>query len=141
MRALCTTAAFLLATLAFAPKARAHVPLCDPRVSLSLALDWNKIAREAITQPAPKPVAHVARHTIPKLTVTAAAPATYQLGVAAAAYGRAENWARSVVIPQLYVQPDLDRRQMLRQVYVVPSAPYLGAYGLMLIVETDALLR
>src|SRR4051794_1300169 len=126
MRALFTTAAFLLATLASTPRASAHVPLWAPRVSLSLALDWNKLTRDAITRPAPKPVSRVARHTVPKLTVTAAAPAPAQHDVAA--YQRAEQTARLVLIPH-YVQPDPDRRQMFRQFYIVPNAPYLGAIG------------
>jgi hypothetical protein len=139
MRAPYIIAAFLLATLTFTPSARAHVPLWAPRVSLSLALDWNKVAREAVMRPAPKPTARVKRHTVPKLTVTAAAPPAYQIDVAA--YGRAEGWAKHVLVPQFYVQPDPDRREMFRQVYMVPYAPYVGAYGLTVIVETNALLR
>jgi hypothetical protein len=138
MRAAFIIAAFLLATLAATSAARAHVPLWAPRVSLSLALDWNKLARDAVTRPKPKPVKKVARHLIPRLTVTAAAPAPNQLDVYA--YGRAETFARSVLTPS-YVEPNPDHRQMFRQVYLFPYTPYLGAYGLILTVETNALLR
>jgi len=30
---------------------------------------------------------------------------------------------------------------MFRQLYVTPYSPYIGAYGLVLTVETDAVLR
>ncbi len=138
MRPLCATAAFLLVTVAYATTAQAHVPLWAPRVSLSLALDWNKVALEALSQPKPKPVARVARHQVPRLTVTGAAPAPAQLGLAA--YNRVEGTARQLLMPH-YVEPDAERREMFRQVYVMPYTPYLGAYGLVLTVETNALLR
>lgn len=138
MRALHTTLAFLLATLALTSRADAHVPLWAPRVSLSLALDWNKVAQAAVLQPKPKPVPRVARHQVPKLTVTAVAPAAAQLDVAA--YARAEEMARLLLVPH-YVAPEVDRHQNFRQLYVTPFAPYLGAYGLALTVETNAILR
>lgn len=138
MRASATIAGFLLATLGFVGRADAHVPLWAPRVSLSLALDWNKLAVEAIARPkAPKPP-RATRHAVPKLTVTAAAPPAAH--VAVATYGRVETWTRNILIPH-YMEPDLDRRQMFRVVYVAPYTPYIGAYGLTLTVETDALLR
>lgn len=138
MRALPAIAAFLLATLVLTGRAEAHVPLCAPRVSLALALDWNKLAVDAIYAPKPKPAPRAHRHTIPKLTVTAAAPRAAQLDVAA--YGRVEGAVRDVLIPH-YVQPDVDHRQRFRQLYLAPYTPYLGAYGFVLTVETDALLR
>jgi hypothetical protein len=132
-------AAFVLATLGVSTVAQAHVPLWAPRVSLSLALDWNSIARQAARQPKPKPLAtKKPRHVIPKLTVTGAAPALVQRDVAV--YGRVEGWVRNVAIPH-YVEPDVDRRQMFRQLYLTPYTPYMGAYGLNLTVETDAVLR
>ena len=99
MRAPSLIAAFLLATLGFTGPAAAHVPLWAPRVSLSLALDWNKLAVEAIHRPKADTPPRVRRHTIGKLTVTAAAPARAQLDVAA--YGRVEGWMRDVLIPAL----------------------------------------
>jgi hypothetical protein len=138
MRALSAIAAFLLASLVFTGRADAHVPLWAPRVSLSLALDWNKLAVEAIHAPKPKPAPRAHRHTVPKLTVTAAAPAAAHLDVAA--YGRVEGVMRDVLIPH-YVQPDVDHRQMFRQFYLAPYTPYLGAYGFNLTIETDAVLR
>ncbi len=138
MRALPAIAAFLLATLVFTGRSEAHVPMWAPRVSLSLALDWNKLAVDALRAPKPKPKPRAHRHTIPKLTVTAAAPRPAQLDVAA--YGRVEGVMRDVLIPH-YVQPDVDHRQMFRELYLAPYTPYLGAYGFNLTVETDALLR
>ena len=139
MRAAAAIAGFLLVTLGLGGSARAHVPLWAPRVSLSLALDWNKLAVEAIRRPKDKAPARARRHVIPALTVTAAAPPVAQLDVAA--YGRIEGWARDIVIPH-YVQPDVDHRQMfLRQFDLAPCTPYLGAYGFVLTVETDAVLR
>ncbi|HXU73789.1 MAG TPA: hypothetical protein VN947_30930 [Polyangia bacterium] len=132
-------AAFLLSSLGFSTVARAHVPLVAPRVSLSLALDWNSIAATALRQPRHKPVAaKKPRHTIPRLTVTSAAPLPPQRDLAA--YGRVESWVRDVAIPH-YVEPDVDHRQMFRQLYVTPYSPYIGAYGLVLTIETDAVLR
>ena len=138
MRALSAIAAFLLASLVLTGRAEAHVPLWAPRVSLSLALDWNKLAITAIQSPKPKVPPRVHRHTIPKLTVTAVAPAAAHLGIAA--YGRVEGLVRNVLIPH-YVQPDVDHRQMFRQLYLAPFTPYLGAYGFNVTVETDAVLR
>jgi hypothetical protein len=138
MRASFLTVGFLLAIVAFNGGAEAHVPLWAPRVSLSLALDWNRLAVEAIHRPKPKAPTRAHRHTIPKLTVTAAAPARAQLDVAA--YGRAEGWMRNILIPH-YVEPDVDHRQKFRQLYLAPYTPYLGAYGANLTVETDELLR
>lgn len=138
MRALSAIVAFLLASLVFTGRADAHVPLWAPRVSLSLALDWNKLAVEAIHAPRPKAAARAHRHTVPKLTVTAAAPAAAHLDVAA--YGRVEGVMRDVLIPH-YVQPDVDHRQLFRQFYLAPYTPYLGAYGFNLTIETDAILR
>lgn len=138
MRAPSAIAAFLLATLGLAEAAHAHVPLWAPRVSLSLALDWNKLAVEAIHRPRPAAVARAARHAVPKLTVTAVAPAAAHIDVAA--YGRVELWTRNILIPH-YVQPDVDHRQKFRQFYIAPYTPYLGCYGFNLTVETDALLR
>jgi len=138
MRASAAIAGFLLVTLGLGGSARAHVPLWAPRVSLSLALDWNKLAVEAIQRPKVKAPARAGRHVIPKLTVTAAAPPVAQLDVAA--YTRLEGWARNVVIPH-YMKPDVDHRQMFREFYLAPYTPYLGAYGFVLTVETDAVLR
>lgn len=138
MRALPAIAAFLLASLVFTGRADAHVPLWAPRVSLSLALDWNKLAVTAIHSPKPKPKPRPHRHTVPKLTVTAAAPAAAHVGLAA--YGRVEGVMRNVLIPH-YVQPDVDHRQMFRQLYLTPYTPYLGAYGLSVTIESDAILR
>ena len=138
MRAPSLTAAFLLATLGFTGPAAAHVPLWAPRVSLSLALDWNKLAVEAIHRPKADTPPRVRRHTIGKLTVTAAAPAHAQLDVAA--YGRVEGWMRNVLIPH-YAEPDVDHRQKFRQFYLAPYTPYLGCYGFNLTVETDVILR
>jgi hypothetical protein len=138
MRATSAIAGLLLVTLGWARPAHAHVPLWAPRVSLSLALDWNTLAVEAIRRPKAKATARVGRHAIPKLTVTAVAPAKAQLDVLA--YGRVERWARNIMIPH-YVEPDVDRRQKFRQFYIAPYTPYLGAYGFVLTVETDALLR
>ncbi|HEX8954122.1 MAG TPA: hypothetical protein VF997_17660 [Polyangia bacterium] len=128
----------MLTTLVLTGRSGAHVPLWAPRVSLSLALDWNKLAVEAIHRPKTPPPPRVHRHTIPKLTVTAAAPAPAQHDVAA--YGRVEGAMRDVLIPH-YVQPDVDHRQQFRQFYLAPFTPYLGAYGAMLTIETNALLR
>ena len=138
MRAQLLIAAFLLATLGFSGHADAHVPLWAPRVSLSLALDWNKLAVAAIRRPKSAPPPRVRRHTVPTLTVTAAAPARAQLDVLA--YGRVEGFMRTVLIPH-YMEPDLDRRQKFRVIYLAPYTPYLGAYGFNVTVETDALLR
>ncbi len=138
MRALPSIAAFLLAILGFADRAAAHVPLWAPRVSLSLALDWNKVAVAALRAPKPKPAPRVHRHTVPKLTVTAEAPRAAQLSVAA--YGRVEGFMRNVLIPH-YANPDVEHRHMFRQLYLAPYTPYLGAYGVNFAVETDALLR
>ena len=138
MRASASIAGFLMVTLGFVSSAHAHVPLWAPRVSLSLALDWNKLAVEAIARPKAKKPARVARHGVPKLTVTAAAPQPAH--VAVATYGRVETWTRNILIPH-YMEPDLDRRQMFRVVYLAPYTPYIGAYGLTLTIETDALLR
>ncbi|HEX6839711.1 MAG TPA: hypothetical protein VF334_24200 [Polyangia bacterium] len=138
MRALSAIVAFLLATLVLTGRAEAHVPLWAPRVSLSLALDWNKLAVTAIHSPKPKVPPRAHRHTVPKLTVTAAAPAAAHLDIAA--YGRVEGLMRDVLIPH-YVKPDVDHRQMFRQFYLAPYTPYLGAYGFNLTIESDALLR
>jgi hypothetical protein len=139
MRASAAIAGFLLVTLGLGPSAHAHVPLWAPRVSLSLALDWNKLTVEAIARPKVKAPARARRHAIPKLTVTAAAPAPVaQLDVAA--YGRIETWTRNILIPH-YVQPDVDHRQKFRQLYLAPYPPYIGAYGFVVTVETDAVLH
>ncbi|MCU1281489.1 MAG: hypothetical protein JWM53_5035 [bacterium] len=138
MRALIGTAAFLMTCLGLSRPASAHVPLWAPRVSLSLALDWNKLAVAAISRPKARPAARVGRHVVPKLAVTAAAPAPAQLDVAA--YSRVETAMREVVTPH-YVEPDVDHRQMFRVLYFSPYTPYLGAWGAILTVETNALLR
>ena len=139
MRPFTGTLVFLLASVGFSGPASAHVPLSTPRVSLSLALDWNKLAVEAIAKPKPQAPARVGRHAIPKLTVTTAAPAP-PMQLDFAAYGRVEVVLRDVVTPH-YVQPDVDHRQMFRQFYFSPYTPYLGAWGFVLTVETNALLR
>lgn len=138
MRAPSAIAAFLLSALVFTGRSEAHVPMWAPRVSLSLALDWNKVAVEAIAAPRPQPPPRHHRHTIPKLTVTAAAPAPARLGLAA--YGRVEGLVRDVVMPH-YVAPQVDHRQKLRQLYFAPYTPYFGAYGFVVTVETDAVLH
>ena len=116
MRALPCTVAFLLASQSFCGPAQAHVASWGLRLSLSLA-------REKQT---------------PRLTVTAAAPARTRLDVAA--YGRAEGWLRRVASPH-YLEPDVDRRQMFRQVSFSPYALSIGTWGGLLTVETNALLR
>ena len=121
MRALSATVGFLLTSLGFCALARARAPLLGPRASLTLALDGNQVAIR-----------------VPRLTVTAAAPAPAELELAA--YNRVESWARDVLIPH-YAQPDVDHKQLFRQLYLSPYAPYLGAYGLIVTFETDALLR
>jgi hypothetical protein len=139
MRALSPIAAFLLASLGFCPLGRAEMPMLGPGVSLSLALDWNRIAATALAHPEPAaPPARAHRHEVPRLTVTTAAlpPAPRDVAV----YGRVAGWAQSVVMPG-YVAADLEHRQRFRQVYVAPYAPYFGAYGLTVTVETDAILR
>ncbi len=139
MRALHATLAFLVATAGLMARADAHVPLWAPRVSLSLALDWNKLAREAISRPRAVPVSPVSRRRVPHLPVTgAAAPTLPPRDVQA--YARTQEWMRVVLMPH-YVQPEPERRQMFRALYVTPFTPYLGAYGLMLTVENNALLR
>ena len=138
MRALIGIVAFLLATLGSSGPASAHVPLWAPRVSLSLALDWNKLAVEAISRPKPRPAARTARRATPTMPVTGAAPVLAQRDVAA--YGRVETWMRVVVTPH-YAEPDLNHRQMFRVFYFSPFTPYLGAWGAILTVETNALLR
>jgi hypothetical protein len=138
MRAFIGTVTFLMASLGFVGLASAHVPLWAPRVSLSLALDWNKLAVAAISRPKPPPPVRVGRHAIPKLTVTSAALPRPQLDLAT--YGRVEVALREVVTPH-YMEPDLDHRQKFRVLYFSPYAPYLGAWGALLTIETDALLR
>lgn len=139
MRALIGTVAFLLASLGFSGPASANVPLWAPRVSLSLALDWNRLAVEAISRPKTKKTTlRIGRHAIPKLPVTFAAPVLAERDVAA--YGRAETWMRVVVTPH-YAEPNVDHRQMFRVFYFSPFTPYLGAWGAILTIETNALLR
>jgi hypothetical protein len=139
MRALHAISAFLLATLLYGGRADAHVPLWAPRVSLSLALDWNKLAVDAIRRkPTAKAPPRARRHQVPPLTVTTVAPPRAERAVAA--YDRAQGWMRQLLIPS-YVNPDVDHRQSFRQVYVVPYTPYLGAYGVILTVEENVLLR
>ena len=143
MRALHSTFTFLAASLLFCGSAAARVPTLAPRVSLSLALDWNNLAIRALQAP-PRPAVPVAvrRHTIPKMSVTsgAARPAAAQLD--AQAVGRVEGWARRVITPRLdRGATDAQRRIMLRAAYLTPYAPYVGCYGVNLNIETDALLR
>ncbi len=134
MRAPSAIPAFLLATLGLGGVAHARVPLFGPRFSLSLALDWNQLAVAAMRGPR----ACALRRPMPELTVTAAAPAHAPLELAA--YGRVQGWMRDVLSPH-YARPDADRSQRFHQLYVSPYAPYLGAYGLSLTVETNLLLR
>ena len=139
MRAQSSTVVFLLASLGLSGPATAHVPLWAPRVSLSLALDWNKLAVAAVARPKRPAPPRVGRHVVPKLTVTSgAAPVLVQRDVAA--YSRCETWMRTVVTPH-YAEPDVDHRQMFRVFYFSPYTPYLGAWGAILTVETNALLR
>lgn len=138
MRALPAIAAFLLASLGFTGRAAANVPLWAPRVPLSLALDWNKVAVTALTTPPPKPPERVRRHTVPKLTVTMAAPAPAHLDVVA--YHRIETLVRDVAAPH-YTPRDADYRRRFRRFTLVPFTPYVGAYGLGVRVDSDALLR
>jgi hypothetical protein len=138
MRALNGTLGFLLATLCLSVSARAHVPLVAPRVSLSLAVDGRRLARDALACPQPAPVPHVARHQVPRLSMTATVPSLAPHDVAA--YDRVEGWTREVVIPH-YTPPDVNHRRLFRQVYAVPYRPYLGGLGALFTVETDAILR
>jgi hypothetical protein len=136
--------AFAIAGAGFARDGRAHLPLFAPRVSLSLALDWNNLARRAIRQPRrevpPAPPARH-RHAIPPLGVTDGAPAPEPVQHDVAAAARAEVWVRRVTVPQ-YVTPfNSDARFKLRSMYLVPFIPYLGCYGLSTVFETDAVLR
>jgi hypothetical protein len=113
-------AAFILIALGAGGVARANPASAVPRVSLALAIDWSMPS------------------TSSKLAVTSAAPTAAQHDVAA--YGRFADLARQVVVPH-YVEPDVTRQQMFHQVYVTPFTPYVGAYGLNLTVESDALLH
>jgi hypothetical protein len=143
MRALHSTLTFFATSLLLCGSAAARVPTFAPRVSLSLALDWNNLALRALQAP-PRSAAPVAprRHTVPKMTVTdgAVVPPAAQLDTQAV--GRVEGWARSVVAPRLDPGTiDPHRRIMMRAAYLTPYAPYVGCYGVHLTVETDALLR
>lgn len=143
MRALCSTMAFLVATLALGARAAAHVPVLAPRVSLSLAIDWNNVVlARALAQPKTATAAAtiVRRHRVPKLSVTSGASAPVPPALDVAAYDRVERLARAILSPR-YDSPDVEHRRLLRSVYLTPYAPYLGCYGLNLSVETDALLR
>src|SRR2546430_14247411 len=97
MRALSGTVVFLLASLGFSGLASAHVPLWAPRVSLSLALDWNKLAVAAISRPKRPAPPRVGRHVVPKLLATAAAPVLVARD--GAANGRAAPSLRVGVTP------------------------------------------
>lgn len=143
MRALCSTVAFLMATLELCAPASAHVPLYAPRVSLSLALDWNNVVlARALAQPTAEATAAtiVRRHRIPKLSVTSGATTPLPQALDVAAYDRVERLARAILSPR-YDSPDAEHRRLFRSVYLTPYAPYLGCYGFNLSVETDALLR
>ena len=142
MRAPYATLAFLLATLGIPATARAHVPLFAPRVSLSLALDWNNLAVRALHAP-PRPTAPstVHRHVVPRLAVTDGAPPPAR-ALDFEAVNRVEGWARTVMAPRYYsASPRQSSRMHFRAIYLNPYTPYLGCYGLTLTVETDALLR
>jgi hypothetical protein len=142
MRALCWIATFLLALLGVTLPAAAHVTLSGPLVSLSVALDWNNLARRAVMNPRIPVTAPAARrHPLPRLDVTSAPGVEPPPQVGTAVYGRVETWVRKVVIPQYVTPPDHERRFKLRTVYVLPFAPYVGCYGLNATFETDALLR
>ncbi|MDB4966371.1 MAG: hypothetical protein JWN44_2060 [Myxococcales bacterium] len=143
MRALYSTSAFLLATLALAGPALAHVPVLAPRVSLSLALDWNNLVMRALHAPPPPPASVTTRrHVIPKLSVTDGAQTRSAPQLEVQAVSRVENWARSVVSPRYdSTNADAARRTQFRTMYVTPFVPYMGCYGLNLTVETNALLR
>lgn len=145
MRALCSTVAFLVSTLALGARASAHVPLLAPRVSLSLAIDWNEmVLARALAQPrgatATAAATLVRRHRVPKLSVTSGATTPLPPALGVAAYDRVERLARTILSPR-YDSPDAEHRRLFRSVYLTPYAPYLGCYGFNLSVETDALLR
>jgi hypothetical protein len=140
MRALGSTLSFLVVLAALAGRAQAHVPLFAPRVSLSLAFDWNKLARQALLHPEPAPATVVARPREPaRLAMTGpvtAAPAPVQRSV-----DRAQLYMRVVFVPT-YISPEQMRRtRMFTAAYMTPYTPYLGCYGVMLTVQSDALLR
>jgi hypothetical protein len=141
MRALASSLSFLVVIAALAGRARAHVPLFAPRVSLSLAFDWNKMARQALLHPERAPATVVARrHQPPRLAMTSgpvtAAPPPLQRSV-----GRAELYMRVVLVPTYISPEEMRRTRMFTAAYVTPYTPYLGCYGAMLTVQSDALLR
>ena len=140
MRAVASTLAFLIAVTALAERAEAHVPLFAPRVSLSLALDWNKMAREALSRPVSPATVVARKHDAPKLAVTGAAVAATP-DVARATVGKIEAYTRLVVTPSYTASAEVQRGRLFRAAFVMPYAPYLGCYGALLTVQTDALLR
>jgi hypothetical protein len=110
MRALASTALFLLASLRLVTSARAgdlpHVSLTLPRLG---AVQDNELPRWGVTNGPSQP------------------PPPTQLD--ATAFDRVEHAAEMVTTPQL------------RNVQLRPYAPYLGCYGISIVVETDRLLR
>jgi hypothetical protein len=149
MRAVSSIVAFLLVGVAAMPQGRAHVPLFTPRVSLSLALDWNALARRAPTARSQATVAAPHRHTPQRLSLTsvtqqpvsaADAPIPSRTAPETVAVGRVEGWARMLVTPSVApTTPDEAHRLRFRSVYAAPSVPYLGAYIITINVETDVL--
>jgi hypothetical protein len=150
MRAVSSIVAFLSVSALAMPAARAHVPLFTPRVSLSLALDWNALARRAHAAPAPQAtIATTRRHTPPRLPLISvtprpasavAAPIPSRTTLETVAVGRVEGWARMLVTPSVAsTNPNEAHRLRFRSVYAVPSVPYLGAYIMTVNVESDVL--
>jgi hypothetical protein len=141
MRALGSTLAFLVAAAAVAGSAQAHLPLFTPRVALSLAIDWNKMALQALQHPAPPAETTVARHhQAPRLGVAGpvvAAPPP----IDRAAVSKVELYTRVVVTPSYTAPTAVQETRLFRAAYMMPYAPYLGCYGVMLTVQSDALLR
>lgn len=140
MRSLGSTLIFLIALAAVAGRAEAHVPLFAPRVSLSLALDWNKMARTALSRPAAPATVVARKHDTPKLAVTGATVAT-TADVSRATIARVEAYARLVVTPSYTAPEPVQRERLFRAAFVMPYAPYLGCYGALLTVQSDLLLR
>jgi hypothetical protein len=131
------------------PAGRAHVPLFTPRVSLSLALDWNALARRAPAARPPATVAAPHRHTPPRLPLASVTqqpvsavepPIPSRTAPETVAVGRVEGWARMLVTPSVAsTNPAEAHRLRFRSVYATPSVPYLGAYIMTINVETDVL--
>lgn len=142
MRALGSTLSFLIVAMAIGRPAQAHVPLFTPRVSLSLAVDWNKLALQALHHPAPAPATVVAHwHQPPRLEVANGPAVAAAQPMDVAAVSKVELYTRAVIAPSYQAPPALQQRRLLRSAYLFPFTPYIGCYGMMLTVQSDALLR